>query len=285
MTDIHAELAEEYGTKEGSAGVLVSLAAALLAAKMLHSGPRDDATREQLQEQDEGERAMLAMRMQQGNDALRGKTAEALGSELGVLLARAEMDKEAFLGLAGGAALKGVGALAGGAGRLLGAGGKAMGSAGRAVTQGLTGTARLNNAVQKADGVAGFTRALRPSVSTQAGTTLRGVGVQAQGAAKTLQGLGQRASQAGTGMLAKAAPAAAQAAPAVATASAASKPLIGMGTKAKLLGAGLAAGGLYAGYKGLQSAKDYMMQPSGTATFGGPTPGLMHNVNQWGQPQ
>lgn len=69
---------------------------------------------------------------------------------------------------------------------------------------------------------------------------------------------------------------------AAAGAASKSKPLIGWGTKAKIgLGvAGLGAG--YAGYKGLQAAKDYMMQPTAASSWGahGVTP--MKNVNQLG---
>lgn len=55
--------------------------------------------------------------------------------------------------------------------------------------------------------------------------------------------------------------------------------------KALLYGGGTAAlgGAGYVGYKGLQTAKDYMMQPSYMSTSWGP-PGMMPNsgVNQYG---
>jgi hypothetical protein len=61
---------------------------------------------------------------------------------------------------------------------------------------------------------------------------------------------------------------------------------IGMGTKAKVLGSAALLGAGYAGYKGLQAAKDYMMMPSGSSMNwgqGGPQP--MSGVNQYGYPQ
>jgi hypothetical protein len=67
------------------------------------------------------------------------------------------------------------------------------------------------------------------------------------------------------------------------------KPLISTGTKAKIglgvAGAGLAAGTGYAGYKGLQATRDYMMQPSqqGAGQWGGYGPQPVSNVNQYGR--
>lgn len=51
-------------------------------------------------------------------------------------------------------------------------------------------------------------------------------------------------------------------------AKAVSKPFIGFGTKAKVLGAAGLAGAGYLGYKGLQTARDYMMMPSHSSTWG-----------------
>jgi hypothetical protein len=240
---VHAKLAEEYGTKQGSAGAaLATLAVAIFAAKALHSGARDEGLREEFQDRDALERELRARQMSQANGQLQGKMASArdaaVADDLGRLLA-----KEAFAGALLGAGMKALGGAAGGVGK--------------ALSTGLTGTARLQNAGE----AAGFARALRPGMAQRAGGTLSGIGSKLQGAGQAL----------------------ATKAPAVATPT--SKPLIGMGTKAKLLGGAVAAGGLYAAYKGMQGVKDYMSQPSGTASFGGPTPGVMHNVNQWGYPQ
>lgn len=59
------------------------------------------------------------------------------------------------------------------------------------------------------------------------------------------------------------------------------KPLIGLGTKAKLLGGAAMLGGGYATMKGLQTARDYMMMPSRTQNWGTGAP-LHHNVSQYG---
>ncbi len=69
------------------------------------------------------------------------------------------------------------------------------------------------------------------------------------------------------------------------------KPLISTGTKAKIGlgvgGAALAAGTGYAGYKGLQATRDYMMKPSqqGVGQWGGYGPQAVSNVNQYGRVQ
>lgn len=63
-----------------------------------------------------------------------------------------------------------------------------------------------------------------------------------------------------------------------------SKPLLGWKSKAAI-GGGLALTG-YAGYKGLQTAKDYMMMPSqGGAAWGHGGPQPFTGINQFGQPQ
>ncbi len=74
------------------------------------------------------------------------------------------------------------------------------------------------------------------------------------------------------------------AAPAAAPA-AKSKPLIGLGTKAKLLGAAGIAGVGYAGYKGLQGASDFMMQPGHSSEWGMTGHIPRAGVNQYGYPQ
>jgi hypothetical protein len=92
---------------------------------------------------------------------------------------------------------------------------------------------------------------------------------QAAGTASgTIGGLGTKMLGKGTGM-------------AAAAAKPASKPFMSMGTKAKVLGGGALMGAGYAGYKGLQATRDYMMTPSGGGNFhgGGSIP---QSVNQYG---
>lgn len=72
--------------------------------------------------------------------------------------------------------------------------------------------------------------------------------------------------------------------PAAASTAAAAKPkpLVGGMTKAKLLGAaGIGAAG-YAGYKGLQAVRDYMMVPTGQGVRWGHQAPLRHNVSPYG---
>lgn len=142
--------------------------------------------------------------------------------------------------------------------------------------------------------------ALIGGLARGAGAALRGLGGAASAAARlkvpgtpaapaALQRAGNWVGQQGQAMQnagtrlgalgAKAAPAAAAAAPA-AQGAAKSKPLIGWGTKGKLLAAGGLAGAGYVGMKGMQAARDYMMAPSGHA--GAP---IQHDVNQFGYPQ
>jgi hypothetical protein len=66
----------------------------------------------------------------------------------------------------------------------------------------------------------------------------------------------------------------------VAQAAQARKPIIGM--KAKLLAGGAALGAGYAGYKGLQTAKDYMMQPTYATQAWGGSGTLRGGVNEFG---
>jgi hypothetical protein len=77
-----------------------------------------------------------------------------------------------------------------------------------------------------------------------------------------------------------AAPKAAPVAAAAPLAAAASKPLISTGTKAKLLAGGALAGVGYMGLKGMQSARDFMMAPTGHSEAP-----IMNNVNELGYPQ
>lgn len=66
--------------------------------------------------------------------------------------------------------------------------------------------------------------------------------------------------------------------------SKAQKSWVGLGTKAKVLGGAAALGTGYAGFKGLQATRDYMQsQPHGT--YGGKSPAVMHNVNEFGHPE
>lgn len=94
-------------------------------------------------------------------------------------------------------------------------------------------------------------------------------------AARGLAGLG-KAMRSGVKLapMAKVAPAAAKAAK--------TKPLV---SKGKLLAAGGALGATAVGMKGLQTARDYMMVPTGQSMYGRHNPQLMHQVNQFGYPQ
>lgn len=63
----------------------------------------------------------------------------------------------------------------------------------------------------------------------------------------------------------------------------AKKSLLGLGTKAKLVGGAAVLGTGYAGYKGMQAARDYMQsQPHGVYGKG---PAIAHNINEYGYPQ
>lgn len=115
-----------------------------------------------------------------------------------------------------------------------------------------------------------------------------GRGGLSEAAGGAMRRLGIKTRQVGSSMTkapAAAAPAATTAATAGGMQQAAqtSKPLISTGTKLKAgLGLGLLGTG-YAGYKGLQTARDYMMQPTGMTRWGRYGPAPMHNVNQYGQ--
>jgi len=63
------------------------------------------------------------------------------------------------------------------------------------------------------------------------------------------------------------------------------KPLVGLGTKAKLLGGAALLGTGYLAAKGTRTARDYMMVPSSTPVYGHGRPPLAHGVNQYGYPQ
>lgn len=76
--------------------------------------------------------------------------------------------------------------------------------------------------------------------------------------------------------------AAARAAGTAGAKAAKSKPLL---SKGKLLAAGGALGATAAGLKGLQTARDYMMVPSGQSMYGSHSPRLRHQVNRYGYPQ
>jgi hypothetical protein len=187
--------------------------------------------------------------------------------KLAHLLELQGMDKEAIGALIGGlargagAALKGIGGAAQAAGRL---------------QMPTTGTQRLmsaaGTAAPKAPGMfAGNTaRMLHAGGETAA----KGPGTL-QRAGGWLQGKGQQLQAAGARPAAAAAPAAQAAAPA-----AKGKPLLSMATKGKLMAGGALAGAGYVGYKGMQTARDYMMAPSQHTTAP-----VMQNVNQFGYPQ
>lgn len=181
--------------------------------------------------------------------------------KLAALLEADGMDKEALgailggLARAGGAALRGLGSGVSAAGRM------------RMPT---TGTQRLmaaSNTAPKAPGMfAGNTQRMLhaggeavpqgPGMLQRAGGWLQQKGQQVAAAAPT-----------------------AQPKPA---AQPASRPLIGAGTKLKMLGGAAALGTGYVGYKGLQTARDYMMAPPHHSSYGTP---MAHDVNQYGYPQ
>lgn len=265
------ELMHLYGTdlyfleKNGSLPGVLSVLAPLASMGLAHHESQRAA-----QQQQEAEimnymfRQAEHQRLQQTIAGLKGASAREeyikIAENVGRRLAHQTRDELAALmeKAASGAeltelekeALIGAGLLAKGLGAL----GRGLGSAGKSLGWGATGTI----------GRGGLAQTIGTKMRT-AGAGLRTKGLQLAGT--------------------KAAPAAAAgaAAPAAAAASKA-KPLIGWGTKAKIgLGAlGLGAG--YAGYKGLQAAKDYMMQPTAASTWGHHTPGPPANVNQFGYP-
>jgi len=118
--------------------------------------------------------------------------------------------------------------------------------------------------------IGGMARAVVPGIKRLGGAIAGG----ARAAGQSVAGAAGRLMPSA----AKAAPAAA--AP-VATAAAKSKPLISMGTKAKIIGGGAILGAGYTGMKVLQTARDYMMMPGG----GHQGPPVMNNVNQYGYAQ
>ncbi len=68
------------------------------------------------------------------------------------------------------------------------------------------------------------------------------------------------------------------------TAAKSAKAATGLGLKNKLLLGGAALGAGYAGYKGLQTARDYMLQPAHSQTWGKRGLPLPANVNEYGTP-
>lgn len=131
------------------------------------------------------------------------------------------------------------------------------------------GLARAGGAALKGiGGAASAAGRLLPQTATQrflqAGGEAIGPNV-AQRAGGWLQGQG--ASLAQKGMQLAKAPAAA--------------PLLSAATKAKMIGGGALLGAGYLGMKGMQAARDYMMQPTGSHQG----PAVMHDVNQYGYPQ
>jgi hypothetical protein len=158
-----------------------------------------------------------------------------------------DLEKDALVGLLG----QGMGML-----------GRGLGTLGKSLGWGATGAVGRGGLAQ---GVGGGLR--------QIGAGLRGQGVALQrGAAAAAPAL--------AGAATAAAPAAAKGAGLLG-----GKPLISGLTKAKL---GLGALGLglgYAGYKGLQSARDYMMIPTAQERYGGFGLRPMGGVNEYGYPQ
>jgi hypothetical protein len=250
MTDLF----EEYGTEKGASRALAGLAATALGYGAIAQDQNHvSELMAQAEMMNQASRIFEEQKMRQTISALEPKLA-SVAAEAGVALVRAGMNKEAVLGLLG----RGAGALVQGAGKAVGALGKST------KTQSFLRAARQQ-------GVA------PTGVSGGVGGALRGAGVKMQQAGKQLKA----PSAAGS-----AAPAMPQAATAVAaTAKKKSEPLIGLGTKAKILGAAGLAGAGYAGLKGVQATRDYMMTPSGHSAYGRGVPRLMHNVNEQGYPQ
>lgn len=95
-----------------------------------------------------------------------------------------------------------------------------------------------------------------------------GAGAKAIGSRLGMGGVGGALQAAGQGVMGAVKPAA--------------KPLIGLGTKAKLIGGLGLAGAAYAGYKGLQTTRDYMMTPSYSSPSWGSGFQLQQQPNQYG---
>lgn len=119
---------------------------------------------------------------------------------------------------------------------------------------------------------------------TRAGGRLQQAG---QAVSKKVPGGAVRPSQGGLGAKpaggpyrTAAKPSAGQLAPAAASGK--EQPLLGGMTKAKLLGTAGLLGAGYAGYKGLQAVRDYMMVPTGARQQWGYGAPLRHNVTAYG---
>jgi hypothetical protein len=242
--------------KTADGPIAAQLAAAILGGTMLAS---DRAHVQELRQNaaimNQALREYEAQKMEQTISALDPKMAAAMNLLDDVVktaaLATIEgMDKAAFGELLG--ALGRVGARAGGA-LLKGMGGAAQ-AAGRLKLP-TTGTQRLVSAAQ-GQGL-GLTKAPGAMQNAAGWLSRQGTALSSTGAKAPIK-------------------------PAIAAAGA-STPLIGMGTKAKLLGGGALLGAGYLGMKGLQASRDYMMTPS--ASYGEHGAPIMHDVNQYGQAQ
>jgi hypothetical protein len=247
--------------------------AAKLIAAMLGSGlmMADSAHVQELQEEaavlNEMSRMYEARKMQQTIDSLSTQkfaSAEwhalrAVKVAAAVTAAGGDFDKLAALLEAEGMDKEALGALIGGLARLGGAALKGLGGGAKAL-----GAAKLPSL--GGSGVGAFQKAWQgaaPAAQATQGYLQRAGG--------WLQGHGASLAAKGQASVAAAAPAAA-----------ASKPLLGMGTKAKLVGAGALAGAGYLGYKGLQAGRDYMLAPPRHSIYGTP---VANNINQYGVPQ
>lgn len=246
-----SKLASEYGTEKGAAPALAQLAMAALGLGAVVSDQRHTAElTQQAEAMNQVVRELEAKKMEQTINSLGPSKLASIAEEIGTELARSSLGKEAAIGAL-------VGALGRGLGGTLAASGRGLGALGRSGN-----TFRFQQAARRAGvGV--------PTPAAGVGTALRQSGVSLQ---QTGRNLSSGATQAQQNMATQQAR------------RAASKPLIGTGTKLKLLGGATALGAGYAGLKGLQTARDYMMMPAGQSTYGRHGPQLMHNVSQYGYP-
>ena len=298
-----ARLQAEYQTKEGGLSRLLLAAAPMLSMAAMHS---DQAHTQELLAQAEAmnaaAREVEAQRMAPTIDAL--KTAEVADAVARDIVQG--MDKEAFgpllamLGRVGAMGLRGGGRLLSAAGRSLPTSGtqrlvQATGGA-RAGTTGLGGVLRRSGAsMQRTGGQLGAAGQRMANLPSKPLGPLPGPrGVPSVGgkpppppsiAARATPAPAVRAP-APAGTPAKGSVAGTLAPPptaAPAAKPAKSKPLIGTGTKLKMLGGAGLLGAGYVGMKGLEATRDYMMMPSGSFghTYGAP---LQHNVSEYGYP-
>lgn len=277
------QLMDAYGTgqvKEANLALAAQIASSVLGLGLMVS---DKDHREKLKVQaaqvNMFNRVMEADRMDATINAFKGASAQhatAAGQSMAKIAAFQagelewsdldEMEKEAF------------GALIGGAMKLMG---KGVSGVGKMVGKGGGATARLQQASGQATGGVGRTlRGWGAGMQRSGGSMVRGSGTGTQRLERAMGGS------------AKAKPAlapAAKAKPSVATAGAADvagdvakkKPLIGWKTKA--LAGGAAGVVAYGGYKGLQSARDYMMMPAASGQrYGGYRPNRSR-VSSYGQ--